>query len=156
MSSLVVFVVVFAALFALAFFTKRRFGILGLALTAGATLSSLWADPLAQSLEDVGVVTGSLPVVAVTSISLLLLPPILAVFSKPKYHDSILRIGGAVCFALLGLAFSVGPLGAAFELDDQLYSLLAENYSYLVTAGLVLAMIDLLMTRGGGQPALKH
>ena len=46
MNVALVFAVILIALFGLAFLTKRRFGVLGLALAAGAMLSSLWAESL--------------------------------------------------------------------------------------------------------------
>ena len=43
MTVVLVFLAVAIALFVGAFISKRRFGLLGLALTAGATLSTLWS-----------------------------------------------------------------------------------------------------------------
>ena len=51
MVTLGVFVVLGLILFGLAFMTRRRFGVLGLALAAGSVLSSLWAAPLIGIIE---------------------------------------------------------------------------------------------------------
>jgi hypothetical protein len=48
---LIIFLVI---LWLLAFMTKRRFGILGLALTAGAYLSSLWSRDMVTLLDSLG------------------------------------------------------------------------------------------------------
>ena len=56
MNVVIVVSIILVALFALAFFTKRRFGVLGLALAAGAMLSELWAAELTPFVQKAGFV----------------------------------------------------------------------------------------------------
>ena len=74
-------------LFALAFFMKRRFGVLGLALTAGSLLSMYWTDAVQAFLEQQGITSVAPPLSGVVAISLALLPAILLLFSGPTYSN---------------------------------------------------------------------
>lgn len=145
-----VFIVTLIVLFGLAFLTKRRFGVLGLALAAGAMLSALWAESLTPVIERAGVVVNQPPMITVVSVALVLLPAILLLFSGPSYHDIPMRIFGAFCFAALALALLVEPLGSAMTLSGNskaVYDFFVANRVYIVTAGLILALLDLLATR---------
>jgi len=153
MNVALVFVVVLVLLFGLAFFTKRRFGVLGLALAAGAMLSSLWADTLTPIIEDAGVSVEVPPLITLVSVSLVLLPAILLLFSGPSYRDLPLRLVGASAFAALALALLIEPLGSALVLTGdslKVYEFFVDNRVYIVTAGLVLALLDILTTHTGG------
>lgn len=153
MNVALVFVVVLVVLFGLAFFTKRRFGVLGLALAAGAMLSSLWADTLTPIIEDAGVSVEVPPMITVVSVSLVLLPAVLLLFSGPSYRDLPMRLFGAFAFAALALALLIEPLGSALVLQgdsQKVYEFFADNRVYIVTAGLVLALVDIFMTHTGG------
>lgn len=153
MNVALVFIVVLVVLFGLAFFTKRRFGVLGLALAAGAMLSSLWADTLTPIIEEAGVSVEVPPLITLVSVGLVLLPAVLLLFSGPSYKDLPLRLLGAFAFAALALALLVEPLGSALVLtgdSQKVYSFFVDNRVYIVTAGLVLALIDILTTHTGG------
>src|SRR5688572_734271 len=94
-----------ASLFFLSFLTKRRFGVLGLALAAGSVVSVNWTSTLTPLLEQQGLQVVSPPLVNVVAASLVLLPPLLLLFSGPTYNGLWLRIIGAAAFALLAFAF---------------------------------------------------
>ncbi len=137
-------------LFLLAFFTKRRFGVLGLALAAGAMLSGLWAQTLTPIIAEAGLVVTKPPLLTVVAVSLVLLPAVALLFSGPSYRDMLSRLLGAFMFAILALALLVEPLGSALVLtgqERQVYALFADNRVYIVTAGLIAALIDILATR---------
>lgn len=150
MNVALVFGIVLVSLFGLAFLTKRRFGVLGLALAAGAMLSSLWAETLTPVIENAGVVVDKPPMFTLVSVGLVLLPAILLLFSGPSYKDLPLRLVGAFAFAALALALLIEPLGSALVLtgdSEKVYDFFADNRVYIVTAGLVLALMDILATR---------
>lgn len=152
MNIAIVFGVILVLLFALAFVTKRRFGVLGLALGAGSILSSLWAQTLTPMVEHAGVVVNQPPMITVVSVALVLLPAIILFLGGPKYHGLVPRLLGAFCFAALALALLIQPLGSAFVLhgnSQQIYDFFVTNRVYIVTIGLILAVGDLLGTQNG-------
>lgn len=155
MNVAIVFGIVIILLFALAYFTKRRFGVLGLALAAGSMLSALWAEKLTPVVRDAGLIVDNPPLITVVSVALVLLPAVVLLFSGPSYQDMPRRVIGALLFASLAFALLIEPLGSALVLQGQgkqVYDLFAENQVYIVTVGLVVAIIDLLSTH----TARKH
>lgn len=149
MNVALVFGITLAVLFMLAFITKRRFGVLGLALAAGAMLSSLWAAMLTPYFSEAGIIIDRPPLQTVVAIGLVLLPAVILLFSGPSYKGQLARVGGAACFAVLAAALLIEPLGSGLVLTGQskeIYQLLVENRVYVVTAGLVIALIDVLGT----------
>ena len=160
MNVAIVFAIVILLLFALAYATKRRFGVLGLALAAGSMLSALWAEKLTPIVQDAGLDLDNPPLITVVSVVLVLLPAVFLLFSGPSYHDMPRRILGALLFASLAFALLIEPLGSALVLQGQgkqIYDFFAENQVYIVTIGLVIAIIDLLSvhTSKAHKPA-KH
>ncbi len=142
-----IFVIVFAVLFAVAFVSKRRFGALGLALVAGETLSQLWAGKLTPIVAEAGVTINNPPLSVVVAAALVILPALLLLTSGPSYHHPHLRLVGAALFALLATALLIEPLGSAFWLADQnraVYDWLVANKVYIVTGGIIVALFDLL------------
>jgi hypothetical protein len=160
MNVAIVFGIVLLILFALAYFTRRRFGVLGLALAAGSMLSQLWAQQLTPLVARAGLIVVNPPLITVVSVALILIPAVVLLFSGPSYHDKPMRIAGALAFAALAFALLIPPLGSALVLQDQgkqVYDFFNENRVYIVTLGLVLALVDLLATHTGrGHRATKH
>lgn len=150
MNVLIVVLVILAALFALAFFTKRRFGVLGLALAAGAMLSDLWARELTPYVEQAGLQIVAPPMETLVAAGIILLPAILLLFSGPTYAKMPQRIIGASAFALLAAAFLLTPLGNALVItgdSQQVYRALTDNRMYIITAGIIFALFDLLTVK---------
>lgn len=150
MSFVVVFLIVIAALFATAFFTKRRFGVLGLALAAGAMLSTLWVGDLTPIIENAGVILVAPPLQSVVSASLILLPAVLLLASGPTYKTMLQRVIGAAAFAVLATALLLEPLGLALVLDNvskPVYEFFMQNRVIIITIGLILAIVDLLIVK---------
>ena len=144
-----IFLVILGLLFVVAYVTKRRFGVLGLALAAGSMLSGLWAAKLTPLVRDAGLVVDNPPLITIVSVTLVLLPALVLLFSGPSYQDIPRRIIGALLFASLAFALVIEPLGSALVLQGQgkqLYDFFVENQVYIVTAGLIIAVVDLLMT----------
>lgn len=162
MNVVVIFLIVVVALFVVAFATKRRFGVLGLALAAGAMLSSLWTEKLTPLVEQSGVVSITLPPLAsLVAAALVLLPAVLLFFSGPTYKHKGQRAAGSLAFAVLALALLLEPLGSALILQDtgkQVYDFFVQNRVYIVTVGLVFALFDILATKTPRhhKESLKH
>lgn len=161
MSALLVFVVLLLALFALAFFAKRRFGVLGLALCAGALLNGSWTSSLTPLIERQGVTLMAPPLASVVAMTLTLAPAVLLLFSGPSYTKLPSRIAGSAMFALLAFVFLLEPLGLAFVLDQpsqQVYSVVQHFGNLIIVAGIGVALLDLLLTRSpkGGKSKGGH
>ncbi len=155
MNVAIVFIVIIVLLFGLAYLTKRRFGVLGLALAAGSMLSELWAEKLTPVVRDAGLVLQNPPLITIVSVVLVLLPALFLLFSGPSYRGTSKRLLGAVLFAGLAFALLVEPLGSALVLQAEgrmIYEFFADNRVYIVTAGLIIAVFDLL----GAHTAKAH
>ena len=140
--------IILVVLFLVAYVTKRRFGVLGLALTAGAMLSQLWAKDVTPYVRDAGLVLVSPPLEAVVAATLVLLPAVVLLFSGPKYEKGTLRIVGAAAFAVLASAFLLVPLGNALVMpadSQQVFDFLTTHRVWIVTVGIIFAIVDLLM-----------
>ena len=150
MNVVIIFSLIAILLFAAAYVARRRFGLLGLALAAGATLSTIWSF-------DAGLVVGSLGLfpsgpltTAVTLAIIVLLPAVVLLFHGYTYKTYVGRAVGAFLFTLLALAFLVEPLGFALPLDGtgaDVYKWLAQYKEVIISAGVVFAVIDLFLTK---------
>lgn len=160
MNVAIVFIVVLVLLFLLAYFTKRRFGVLGLALAAGSMLSELWAEKLTPLVRDAGLIVQNPPLITVVSVLLVLLPALFLLFSGPSYRTGLRRVFGSLLFAALAFALLVEPLGSALVLQAEgrtIYEFFVENRVYIVTVGLIIAVFDLLGAHTAKQAkANKH
>jgi len=159
MNVIIVYAVALVALFVLAYVTKRRFGVLGLALAAGAMLSSLWADQLTPLVQQHGFDLTTPPLLTVVSVVLVLLPALLLLLSGPTYHKKVEQVIGALLFSLLAVALLVEPLGSSLALQGdslQVYNWFMEHRVWLVTLGLVAALVDLLFAKTPKHSKSKH
>lgn len=150
MNVLMVFGAALLILFILAYLTKRRFGVLGLALAAGSMMSDLWAQTLTPIVAEVGVKVSVPPLITLVSIILVLLPAVVLLFGGPSYKHTGERLIGAALFAALAFALLVEPLGSALSLDGsslELYKFFYDYRVYIITAGLIVALVDILFTR---------
>jgi hypothetical protein len=150
MNVIVIILILVALLFAAAFFTKRRFGVLGLALTAGATLSKLWATDLTPYVQNAGVKLIAPPLESVVAAVVILLPAIVLLFSGPTYHKLWQKIVGSAVFALLAIAFLLGPLGNALVLEGNgqtIYVFLVNNQTWIITGSILYALFDVLAVK---------
>src|SRR5438045_8297956 len=113
MASFVLFLILLIVLFCFSFFTKRRFGVLGLGLTAGALLSSNWSDSLTPFLVNQGINIVSPPMSALVQTGLIVLPPFLLFLNGPSYTKMWQRLLGSALFTLLAFTFLLKPIGVA-------------------------------------------
>jgi hypothetical protein len=158
--NLVIVMVIAVVLFGLAFLSKRHFGMHGLALAAGYTLSTLWGGDLAVILAGTGVLPVAIPASAVVSLGLTLLPALLLLIRGKKYKKMTGRLFGAGAFTLLALALIVQPLSSTVPLDTTgvvVYTLLLQYQSLIIGAGIIVAVIDILLAKPAKPvPEAKH
>ena len=158
MNVAIVLLILLTVLFALTFFTKRRFGVLGLALTAGATLSGLWTPDVVPIVQQAGVELVA-PLSSVVAAAIILFPAVVLLFSGPTYSSKLQRAIGALVFSLLALAFMLEPLGGALVLEGdgkRLFDILVEYRVWIITAGILLALADLLVVKTPKISKEKH
>jgi len=155
MSFMVVMGLFTAGLFAAAYFTRRRLGLLGLALAAGATLSGLWVSTLTPLVAQSGVELVRPPLSSVLAVTLTMLPAVLLLFSGPAYKNHLHKIVGSAVFALLAIAFMLEPLLAALVIDESakpVADALRQHQQTAISIGLILAVIDLIITKAPKPP----
>lgn len=161
--TLVIIIAIVFALFGLAFVTKRRFGVLGLGLSAGAILAQSWSREVAHWLQSTNVPVAPLSYMTAATILLILLPALLLLIGGPKYTDRKFAIIGAVCFALLGTMLLIGPLTTDLPMTDNsirsALNFIAKWQNVLVAGGIALAVADTLHANGpkfSGHKKSKH
>jgi hypothetical protein len=149
MKIVVICIIVTVSLFMAAFVTKRRFGLLGLALAAGSILGGIWkckADLIANYFGfPSGVATSSIVIAAIV-----LLPAIIVLLHGYNYKTLIGRVVGASLFTLLALAFLVEPLNNVLALNGvglDVYNWLNNNHTMIISSGLILAIVDLFLAK---------
>ncbi|NCU40581.1 hypothetical protein EOL73_02370 [Candidatus Saccharibacteria bacterium] len=153
---IIVISVITIVLFFLSVLSRRRFGTLGLSLTAGALLASTMAKDTSIFMANLEVPTGSIPYFTAAQILLIILPPSLLLLNGPSYSNRLFSVFGSICFALLGTLLLLGPISVIVPYDDQARSFLSFISPYInpTLAILVgLAIIDMWLTHNS--PALK-
>ncbi len=150
MNVVITFAAIAIALFISAYVTRRRFGLLGLALAAGSILSVIWS-------YDAGLVVGALGVfpsgpltTAATLSVIVLLPPVILLFHGYAYKSVVGRIFGALMFTAVAMAFLIEPLSHAMTLTGtgaSAYNWLIQNKDTVISFGMVIAVLDLFMTK---------
>ncbi len=148
----IVYVVLFVIilLFVLAYRTRRRFGVLGLALCAGSLLSTMWTASVTSYATKYGLHSSALPLSSIVSAVLILLPALFLLYGGPTYSKRMQRIIGAAAFALLASAFLLAPLGSSLSLDDMgtfYYDIFLQNRDIVITVAVVYALFDILVMR---------
>ena len=149
MELIIVYAIIIAALFAAAFFTKRRFGLLGLALAAGSLLSSIWGYDAGLVSGLFGFSGGPMTSAVVTSL-MVLLPAGLLLFHGYTYKSLVGRIIGAVLFTILATAFLVEPLSHVLTVQGpaaSIYQWVVSNRTSVIGVGLIVAIVDLFLTK---------
>ncbi len=148
MNVLMLFGLIIGFVFTVAFISSRRFGPLALALAAGSMLADMWSEWLAVIIGGFGVVVPGLPHGVIATLIIILAPLTLLLFGGPRYHGKYERIMSALLIALLTAALLVRPLGRYMVLDGdalKIYQLLYQWWQIVVTAGLLLGLIDIFL-----------
>lgn len=158
MSILILFGIIVAVAFALAFVSNRRFGPLALALAAGSMLADFWASGLAIIIGGLGVNMPELPSGLLATVVLLMSPLLLLLFGGPRYSGKYQRVASAAMIALLTAALLVRPLGQYITLDGEtlkFYKILHDWWQYVATVGLLIGLIDLFLLHSVKLPSSK-
>jgi hypothetical protein len=137
-------------LFAVSFISKRRFGLLGLALTAGAMLSTIWSYDAGLVVSSTGVFPEGVITQAVTQSLVVLLPAILLLFHGYSYKNTVSRVIGSLLFTILALTFLAEPISFALPLDGSggaVYAVVRQYKDLIISVGVILAVIDLFLTK---------
>lgn len=146
MSFLIIFSAIAIILFLAAFVSKRRFGVLGLALLAGVTLSSLWGETVTLIVSSMGLRSHVPPLETLVGVAIILFPALLLLLSGPTYRTPVQRIAGALAFTLLALALLLQPLGDALVITGvgrTVYNTLTQYHTTIITACVIFAILDL-------------
>lgn len=136
-------------LFIAAFITKRRFGLLGLALSAGSILSGIWDYNAGLIASCLGIPSTPMTSAIILAV-IILLPAVVLLFHGYTYKTLVGRLVGASLFTLLALAFLVEPLEHTIVLNGfglNVYTWLVENRTVIIGFGLAVAVVDLFLTK---------
>lgn len=148
--TLVLIFVIALGLFALAFFSKRRFGTLGLALAAGALLSAQLTRDVSLFIERNEVPVEPLSSSAAASVALILIPSLVLLLSGPTYKTKKTAAIGALAFALMATMLILGPLTTALPALEPLVwdalQFIARYQSLLIAGGVIGAVVDTWLT----------
>lgn len=158
MTIVLVCIFIAAVLFASAFMARRRFGLLGLALAAGSLLSSIWGYDVGLVVSGLGVPSSQLTSAVVPSL-IILLPAGALLFHGYTYKNLIGRIVGASLFTLLAFAFLIEPLGHVLVLQGTgavVYSWLVGNRTIIIGLGMVIAVVDIFLTKPAKLSEKRH
>jgi hypothetical protein len=159
MSAIVVLLVIILALFAGAFLSRRRFGLLGLGLAAGAIISPIWTDNAGFVISATGVIPEGPLINALATTILILVPAVLFMFHGQTNHTLFGRIIGSLLFTLLATAFLTQPIGAALILSGPAQTVYQWFISYrdlIVSFGVAAAIADLLLTKASRKSEKKR
>ena len=151
--TLIILLVLAAALFGIAFLTKRRYGVLGLGLTGGLVLSQQISRDFAAFLRATDVPVEPLPFATAASLVLILAPALIMLFSGPKYTDQRYAIAGSVLFAVFGTVLLLPSLVPSLPFDDKavvqpLLSTIALNSPLIISAAVIVAVFDMMHAQG--------
>lgn len=151
--------IIVALLFVGAYVTRRRFGVLGLALAAGYVLSVVWHDELARVASGMMFDTGAISSVTLLTLSVILLPSVTLLFGGPSYKTKRGRLFGSLLYAVLAVVFSLGALEHTLVLMGQgkvVYETVVQYQQYILTAALVAAVVDIMHARTSGGKKSEH
>lgn len=136
-------------LFLLSLMMKRRYGVLGLALCAGALLAETQSRGVAELVEGGNIVLQPLSSTALAAAILTLLPSFVLLFGGPRYSSSKAAVVGSLGYALLAVLLLLGPLSGSLAFDsssrDFLW-LVARYESVLIATAVIFAVIDMWLT----------
>lgn len=153
---------VLVVLWLLAYTSRRRFGVLGLALAAGALLGLVWSGDVVGVVERSGFTTASISTAGMVSMALVLMPAGILLLSGPSYRTKKARAIGALLFAALATALIIEPLSSTLILNSEsrtLFDTVVAYQAYIATVGVAVALLDILATHtisGGRSRKTRH
>lgn len=155
----VIIAFVVLVLFVFAYVTKRRFGVLGLALAAGYVLSKLWETNIADYVASSGIEFDAVSPVTLVTLIVILLPSIVLLFGGPTYKSKRGRLIGSLLYAVLAVVFSLDALQYTLVLigpGKEVFDLLVQYQQVILTAALAGAIVDIMHARSSGTGGEKH
>lgn len=157
MNGLAVLIGLVLVLFIAAYFTKKRFGILGLALIAGSFLSGLWTYEGGLMASVLGFQSGSLTN-AFVAIAIIIAPSLILMVHGYSYSNKIMRVMGSVAYALFAAILLMTPIRMAFDVSDvgsEIFLFISNNYKLLVSGCIIAAIIDVFIAKTASKGANK-
>ena len=161
MTYLIVLGVYLAALFLIAWLSRRSLGVPTLTLAAGALMADLWTNSLTPIVAQSGIVIVQPPLTRVVAVTLTLLPALLVMVRQHKVSSHYRSIIGSVVFAVLGVLLTYGAFSNAVVLDaaSKHYALAILQYQHIaitVCVGLAIHEVLLYKKPHSGHEAKKH
>lgn len=147
MTYLIVLAVYLAALFLLAWFSRRSMGVPTIALAAGALMAGLWTNSLTPFVAGAGIEIMRPPLTSLVSVTLTLLPALLVMFRSHKVSSHYRSIVGSLVFGALGVMLTYGAFSNAVVLDAASKQYVLEIVKYqniVITVCVVLAVVEVL------------
>jgi hypothetical protein len=141
-------IIIALILFVIIYTTKRRYGLLALAVVAGSIISASWSTYVTAVLQLQGVKLLSPPLNAVVATLLIVLPATLLLFVGPKYKKKWQRAVGSLLFAVFGTLLIVIALAREVPdlmADNQIGTIAIQNYPIIIVVGVVLAIGDTIL-----------
>lgn len=146
-------------LFLASFITKRRFGVLGLGLSAGVVLSQYAGGMLAQQLKVLPLGFSVDNYQALATIILIILPVVFLLIGGPVYSNRRSSILGSVGFVVMATALIIGPFSALVPAEDrttrEFIVMVMNRQSTIIVVGMVLALVDIFLVHGAAAKHLK-
>lgn len=130
----------------LAYVSKRRFGLLGLALIAGVIVSSNWATYVTSMLQVQGVSLSFPPLSIVVAGSLIVFPALLLLLVGPIYHKRWQRLASSTLFALFAISFIASMIyhEAPALASEDVFVLIAGAQPFILAITVILALGDII------------
>lgn len=143
---------IWITLFGLAFVTRRRFGVLGLALASGVVLAQNATSYVGDIFEQYQLPVAPFSYDGAATVLLIVAPALLLLAGGPRYSTRKASLIGALGFSLLGTFFLLGPLTTALPADDlavrSALQILSKWQNLIVIVALLLALLDTFMVHG--------
>ena len=154
MEAIYVYIIIAVISFTVVFITKKRFGLLGLTLAAGSMMSVAWTGYAERLVSYVGII-GSPMVSTTIALAIVLAPSIVLLLHGHTNKTLIGRIVSATLFSVLATVLLIEPMSRVFipqSVGVDIYNLVLNNRSLIISICLTVAVIDLFFTK----PASTH
>jgi len=140
--------ILLAALFALAFITGKRFGVLGLGIAAGTLLAGQTLLPMESVFQLFQQYLGGISPAQATTILLLLAPSLVLMFSGgSKYHSTKSRLLGALLYTVMA-SFAILPfVMGQMEIPDEVKNIIMTAHTSVLAIGVIVAVLDCFFIR---------
>lgn len=148
--TLIIVILLLVTMSALAFATRRRFGVLGLALCAGVLLSQLASGDVTNILRAGDVPVEPLSYQTAARVLLVIAPAMVLLFAGPRYTTKHAQIAGAIGFGVFATVLLLPPLTTDLPISDDtirpVLTFIAANSNWIITAAIIAAISDMLHT----------